>query len=838
MSFDFTKLESQDSFNKALKPRELFALMPKKISSKYKYLRDFQAEVLNAWYERRNESEIILKMNTGSGKTLVGLLILKSCLNEGKGPAVFVVPDPYLVSQVMKVGEETGISLTNETSADFFSGKSILVVNIHKLFNGKSVFGVRGGTRTPIQIGSIIIDDVHACLEKVKEQFTLHVDTSDACRDLYNEIHELFKTDLLIQAHDKYLDIERQYPYTQMLVPFWAWQNKIEDVERAIHKHESLDAVKFPYPFLRGMLGACRCTFGGSSIEISPHFPDIDALPSFKNAARKIVMSATISDDSPLVGIFNFDPQKIKTPITPAYANDIGDRMILVPQELNKKISEEQFRDYLVNLSQKHNVVVLVPSNDRAKFWQNVAKKTLRAENIYEGVQELIDNHVGLVVIVNRYDGIDLPEDACRILVIDGIPSYSRLYDKVTQSYVQTSPSEVAKLIQKIEQGMGRGIRSNDDQCIVFLMGASLVSTIYVNNARKFFSPATLAQFELSEKVSEQLKGKKLNDIDEVINFSLEKNEKWLQPSKAAVLNVKYDDETRIDHREATLRNAFNLHNALKTRAAFEVIEKLANNESDQAMKGYLKQIAAEYLNFQDPIGAQRLLKSAHTENRYLLKPVAGIDYLKLNKFTQGQAANLSKFLKDRFSDDIGHAMLRVNSLIETLQFVPENATQFEAALKETAKFLGFFGQRPESEYGRGPDILWEVGGLKYFVIECKSGVTSENGTINKHDCNQLNGSITWFKTKYDKSCRMEAILIHPHALFEYACSPDEGTKIMAQKQLQDFREALQAFYEVIIQNGIYADPLKLESYLVKWSLTQDTFAQKYTTGFKIKNVR
>ncbi len=39
-------------------------------------------------------------MNTGSGKTTVGLLMLQSCLNEGVGPAVYVVPDNYLVNQV------------------------------------------------------------------------------------------------------------------------------------------------------------------------------------------------------------------------------------------------------------------------------------------------------------------------------------------------------------------------------------------------------------------------------------------------------------------------------------------------------------------------------------------------------------------------------------------------------------------------------------------------------------------------------------------------------------------------------------------------------------------
>lgn len=48
-------------------------------------------------------------MNTGSGKTTVGLTILQSCLNEDKGPAVYVVPDNYLVSQVCLEAQKLGM---------------------------------------------------------------------------------------------------------------------------------------------------------------------------------------------------------------------------------------------------------------------------------------------------------------------------------------------------------------------------------------------------------------------------------------------------------------------------------------------------------------------------------------------------------------------------------------------------------------------------------------------------------------------------------------------------------------------------------------------------------
>ena len=59
----------------------------------YGYPRDVQSEVWKKWFDIRNEKNVILKMNTGSGKTVVGLIMLQSCLNEEKGPAIYVVPD-------------------------------------------------------------------------------------------------------------------------------------------------------------------------------------------------------------------------------------------------------------------------------------------------------------------------------------------------------------------------------------------------------------------------------------------------------------------------------------------------------------------------------------------------------------------------------------------------------------------------------------------------------------------------------------------------------------------------------------------------------------------------
>lgn len=55
-------------------------------------LRDAQIQVLTEWYKNRQaDKDVIVKMHTGEGKTLVGLLMLMSKLNSGSA-LVFISP--------------------------------------------------------------------------------------------------------------------------------------------------------------------------------------------------------------------------------------------------------------------------------------------------------------------------------------------------------------------------------------------------------------------------------------------------------------------------------------------------------------------------------------------------------------------------------------------------------------------------------------------------------------------------------------------------------------------------------------------------------------------------
>ena len=164
-------------------------------------------------------------------------------------------------------------------------------------------------------------------------------------------------------------------------------------------------------------------------------------------------------------------------------------------------------------------------------------------------------------------------------------------------------------------------------------------------------------------------------------------------------------------------------------------------DDNDKTLKSYLKQCLAEYINFSDSVEARKILMSAVTDNPRLTKPIGGIAYHKLESKVMNQARLCRDYLSQKSDNDPNKVVVAINGLLESLVFKPYTAYIFEEALKTIALYIGFNSQRPEEEIGKGSDVLWSVGNLKYLVIECKNGATTSS--ISKRDCNQLQPPMT-----------------------------------------------------------------------------------------------
>lgn len=824
--FDFKSISSSSSIDTILSPRDIFSALPTK-NKKYQYPRDVQTQVWTEWNNRKNEKNLVIKMNTGSGKTVVGLIILKSSINEGIYPAVYAVPNNFLVKQVFNEAKELGIKATdNPESLDFLNGKEILICNMDKLVNGKSIFGV--GQRK-INIGTLLIDDAHACLESVEQQFTINISKMDK---IYSSVLEIFLPSIEEQSQSKALELKNSLPNTIAYVPFWSWKTNLNKITKILYDNMNEKHLLFSYPLLKEHIKFCRCVLSDDKIEITPHSIPIGRITSLELAKRKIFMTATLVDDSILASHFDVNEIDLKNAITPSSAGDIGERLILAPQDLNPLISDVEIKNYLKFLSKENNVVVITPSKLRTEFWKDKADLILTSENIEEGIYDLKNRHVGLVIIVNRYDGIDLPEEACRILVIDGLPDSRRLIDQITESQLTDSEKAINQKIQKIEQGMGRGIRSNDDFCVIILIGKKLLRYISGNDQLKKFSSATKEQLLLSKKISEQLKNKSLRDISGVIKQVLDRDKDWISLSKSTLSSLVYSSN-KPDEYTISLRKAFNFVCINQFDNAINELSNLSNKfiDKDNILYGFILQTLAEYVNYCNEVESQEILLSAINNNKYLLKPKTGISYQRI-KSVDEQANQLQNYLLAKYGKNSNQIIIDIDSILEDLVFIPNTSNRFEEAIKNLGLYLGFSAHRPENNYGRGPDNLWVTGSNKYFVIECKNGVSNE--IINKHDINQLNGSSAWFIEEYDNQ-DFTSIMIHLGNMCEYGATPLPNCRVMDFNKMNLFKNN---FRECLINISKNINNLsEIKKLLTQYKLRDIDLVSTYTLPIKIKDI-
>ena len=245
----------------------------------------------------------------------------------------------------------------------------------------------------------------------------------DAESDAYKELISIFSSSLRDYNPKSYIDIvEMKDNRKNLLVPYWEWQRQQDNIYRILMKYNNDNtAIQFGLPLIERGLETCDCIINASSIEISPKGIDLDKISSLEEASRRIFMSATLADDSVFVSALGLAAEDMKNIITPENANDIGDRLIIFPKYVN--ISEMEIKEKVEEIAENYNVVILVPSFSRAKFWDEEGVRTTTKDNIGGMVQVLKSGkYVGKVIFVNRYDGIDLPGDACRMLVVDGLP--------------------------------------------------------------------------------------------------------------------------------------------------------------------------------------------------------------------------------------------------------------------------------------------------------------------------------------------------------------------------------------------------------------------------------
>ena len=492
---DFKKLRESKTQPTVIEPIEIFRRLPKPPGINDLYVS--QAQALEKWFARRDEQDIVIKLHTGGGKTLVGLLIASSILNEHHEPVIYLAPTVQLVQQTLQKAREYGISaVAYEKGTDFpdkfLVGKSVLVCTYQALFNGRSRFGVRGGN-TPLKAAAIVLDDAHVAFSTVREIFTLKIDRNNDPNS-YTFLTNIFRDDFIkLGKIGTFDDIASGVDSSVLEVPYWSWKTKSEQVRDFLrHKAEN---HQFVWSFLRDSFDYCHCLISRNSFVITPMFPLVDLVPTFADCPRRIFMSATISDDSAIVRTFNANPKSIGNPISSNSLAGVSERMILAPESM--PIVIDDLTQTLKNMATwtakklKIGTIFLVPSSFAAKQWkgEDSAQFADSPQKVTEYVNELREEKSrGPFIFANRYDGIDLPGSACRLLILSGLPRGSSEYDRYRANTFAGGAEFSVALAQRIEQGLGRGARGAGDFCVVIIAGNDINSWLGKTSNRKFLT--------------------------------------------------------------------------------------------------------------------------------------------------------------------------------------------------------------------------------------------------------------------------------------------------------------------------------------------------------------
>lgn len=764
---NFDELLKKRKSVKPLNPVDIFNNLDKR--STIEYLRPPQEAVLNEWVTNfHNEQDIIIKLHTGQGKTLIGLLILQSILNEGKGPALYLCPNNYLVDQTIEQANIYGIKTVQCTDTklpqDFLNSEAILVATCNKLFNGKSVFGVRGSQREKINIGAIVIDDAHKCLDIIRDAFSVSAKKDS---QIYIKIWELFEESLKRQAAGTHDDIANgQVGF--LAVPFWSWYDKHDDVLRILSENKEESELLFVWDLIKNYLKGSICIISEDRVEISPRLLPIETIPSFSECTRRIFLSATLSEDAFLVRDLGLKPESVSSPLSKGDVKYCGERLILIPSLVDPAIQRSTIVNWFQTLSIKYGsfgIVAITPSFAQAEIWKTAGAMVSNVRELYQNIEILKttikDKKANKVlVLVNEYDGVDLPDDTCRILILDSLPSYNNLMDKYLHEMRSSSGIVLRQIAQRIEQGMGRAIRGSSDWCIVIITGTNLSEFLSQNIKRGYLSNEARLQIKIGEDLVKELRkeGRNLLAIERLVNQCLSRYEGWKEYYKQEMANLQFDSP-QINYLEKAQieRQAEIYYKQGQYQKAVETIQNYID-KSDKAEKGWYLQLMATYIYPIDKKEAMNKQITAHEENENLFRPEIGMTYSKITS-SDNRSSRILRWIKTHNS--YNEVILSVRQTMDNLLFGTTETNIFEENISKLGEILGFTTDRPEKKTGEGPDNLWGLQGKLYWIIECKHLILSSRGIISKKEAGQMNVSIAWFKTKYEGDEGIP-IFIHP----------------------------------------------------------------------------
>lgn len=559
-----------------------------------------QKDMLAAYAnEMSNESDVAMQLPTGSGKTLVGLFIAEWRRRKFKDRVVYLCPTRQLVNQTVAQAEKQyGIDAVGFTGpyreyapsgvSDYKTGAKIAVTTYSSLFNVSPFFS---------DPDAILLDDAHAAENYVAKMWSLEIPSAEGpLSPLHAALASVVKPHITGQSYARLTgDWEDRFDAT--------WVDKIPTATVAKIEPQliaALDAnkdasknIRFTWPLLRDHLHACHIYLSSREILIRPLVPPTWTHPPFHNAKQRIYMSATLGaggDLERLTGRAKI--ARIEAPEDFRKAG-VGRRFFIFPGLSLEPEACEELRKRMQKYAGRS--VVLTPNEIAAKaitkqFDDEDDFEIFSADDIETSKEEFIKSKKAAAIMAGRFDGIDFPNDECRLLCLDGLPKATNAQERFLMSKMGASALLNERTQTRVLQAAGRCTRALQDRSAVFVTGHELLDYLADDRNWRHFHSELQAELDFGVYQSRDASSK---DFMEAFMSFFDNDEGWDEANSEIVNDADskvQDPYPAMDELEAVVGHEVAYQRALWSQdfeRALAEARVITSKLTAPALKGY-----------------------------------------------------------------------------------------------------------------------------------------------------------------------------------------------------------------------------------------------------------
>lgn len=760
-----------------------------------KGLYSFQADILREYYNHHSEStDVSLELPTGTGKTLVGLLIAEWRRRILGQRVLYLCPTKQLVYQVNRLSKDyainTRVFVGSKRKYDRHDLSQYRSANVIAVSTYSGLFNTSPGINDP---QTIILDDAHSAETYVSSAWSLNISRRDE-PELFGKVIEIFEKDLspnLINTIHK--SGESQIQSKTEKVPLGAFCRHLPTLRSCLNSNipnPDVSSLYFSWIAIRDGLEACHIYVSSNEILIRPYIPPTLTHKPFADAKQRVYMSATLGRGGELERITGIrEIKRIPTPET-FLKRGVGRRFFLFPDLSQERI--DYFGWIAKRLSLVDRTLVMCPNNYATKKFLDIANtcspklRILTARDIEENLEPFTESTHSILLLTNRYDGIDLPDGVCRQVIIDGLPSRTNLQETFLEERLGLDFLLRERIKTRIEQASGRCTRSDTDSAALIMLSKRLLDFCIRKENQKIFHPEIRAEIRFALEQNNNPA-----ELDKMLDAFMKKNEDW-NFAEQDIADLRSSEElpdtSVTDILSSGVKHEVDFAYALWTGDYEKAIisgRKVADGLSGDKVSSYralwyFLTGSAAYINSKDDkkyLGVSRdLISRAKNvcktvswfphELKFILPELALVE--DTDEIQALQVEGIVDVLRD-----LGSAGPRFNKkLTEVEKFLKSNeAKKFDLGLAKLGELLGFSSSNPSGS--AAPDCIWRLGYDILLILEGKSEESPESG-ISVQNCRQASGHTEWAKSEDDLKNikRIYSVLITPKTSIDEEAIP------------------------------------------------------------------